>query len=398
MAVRFDNFGKPKTVIVSKISYKNKKDGDPIGARGNALWVTMMEKAYAAVLAGYVKDCDGNQKIKQLDDIDRNGPDETARKLRRNGFSLIRHGNPYDALDVGGKMEDFISMFVGTKQGKTVDMVQFHKKAASVSTLSKDMRKDMTKEARDNGRQIGPGETARYNYYDRKIYARINAEFTRTKVKTYSEYMEALDSVKEAIEDDPQFLADHPATTMSLEEQKEAFFSYIKLLGKHAKTNKKLLHVDHTLVGEGGYTAEETAVFNELEEADRQKKLVSLTTRHSHKFLRWQRDHRHTEDGSGGFYAQHEYAFMGTVRIREKGVDRLFVRLRNPWGHTVRMYDTDARAKELDDTTEEQEEYREKVRKGTKIQLKYEHQRTNGVFLMELRDFLNMGEKYQIER
>ncbi|MCR5502801.1 MAG: hypothetical protein K6F53_07315 [Lachnospiraceae bacterium] len=384
VAVRFGNFGNPKTVIVRKSTMRAADKNRDVGAHEAPLWVRMMEKAYAIVLAGWVKGCDGNQRIAALSQI-QNIRDKRTDEM----FSLIKTGNPYNALDAGGKAEDFISFFTGKKMSAEIDLTGFHKAAVSLDSLAKSAREKMNPE----------DVPALHRYYDGKIKEWVDRVFTRTRVKTYSEYMDALDEAEERLKDKKMTLDDYPAEGVTEKDKKEGFLNYIKSLRKLVKQDNRIVQVDHSLTGEGAYSKAEIEVFRRLENADKQKKFVSVHVRQSHKFARRTEENRNvSESESDGMYSKHEYAFLGVRRLKENGRERLFVMLRNPWGDKVRMYGKDARAKLKSNTKDSEEELREYTVNGTKVRLRKEHTDTNGVFHMELRDFLNMAQQYHIEK
>ena len=389
VAVRFENLGRPHVVIVKKTTLHDDKDQRAVGANQVPLWVSMMEKAYAAVLAGYVKGCDGNQSIAML-----SSKHQQDARMNQNSvlaeFSLIKQGNPYNALDAGGEADRFIEIFSGTFFSGERSLVGYHVKAQAVSDIAKAARNTMLME-NDSQTQKYQKVMVDHAIYDKLIHDCINENFTRTKVKTWSEYAEGLDTVEEELK----------AGNLPIEKEKESdFLEYISILRKYSKKNKKILQVDHSLIGEGAYSEKERKVFEELETAAKDKRIVTVRHRANHKFLKKKKNDPNgaTEKDSGGFFSSHAYEFIGTERVSENGVDRMFVILRNPWADAVRMYDNEGKAILLTNTSEKDEKAKTRKINGEDRMVGFTHVDTNGVFHMELRDFLNMGESYKVER
>lgn len=156
--------------------------------------------------------------------------------------------------------------------------------------------------------------------------------------------------------------------------------------------------MDHSLIGAGAYKDSEIDMFEKLEKAEQNKKIVDITFRHEHKFEKKDQKTGKVEHISGGFASSHQYTFVGTRRVNEGGMDRLFIMLRNPWADMVRAYDKNAVAMAEYNTTEEKEKVRQ-IGEGEDAYMGYDaHVDTNGVFNMELRDFLNMAEGFKVER
>ena len=394
VAVRFENFGKPRTVIVKKTTLSRKSDGKAVGAVGDVLWVQIMEKAYAAIVNERVKGVNGYQMVGIVQEKDQHearlkGPVGAYIPLAH--FELVNSGNPYNALDCGGDMGRFLEAFAGRKFNWSTLTSDFHYKSVSFDEIAKTSRKEMAADLSKTGQVIENATTALYEQFDRSIKQFVTTYYSRTKVKSYSEYAGALEDLKKQIKKDKWKFDDQP-------EHKDSFINYIDDLLKYAKRNNKILHVDHSLIGAGAYKDSEIDMFEKLEKAEHNKKIVDITFRHEHKFEKKDQKTGKVEHISGGFASSHQYTFVGTRRVNEGGMDRLFIMLRNPWADMVRAYDKNAVAMAEYNTTEEKEKVRQ-IGEGEDAYMGYDaHVDTNGVFNMELRDFLNMAEGFKVER
>ncbi len=430
VSVRFQNSGVPFTVTVSKKTYKKKRIGDPnakdvnMGADSGALWVLIMEKAYAAILAGHVEGASGEQSVSP------NYVDPNLLMAQRQDILMRGHQvydkNPYDLLDQGGLVTNAHMFLTGKSIGQEKVLTEFHRSSISLSkviNMAHDEQRNEYKKANNLTAQQWNVKKAQevfgfkdfnetkgknydvfrknklYSYYERKMKEIVKSVFTRDRFKTYSEFMEAMDEVETKIKSEDFKMDDFPMGGLTEEEKKKAFSHFINNLRSYGKKNMKLLHFD-----KGEYSKKEKKVFADMQKYEQEKRQVFVKFRNEHKFARKtgsKKDGFNAESESEGLYTGHAYAFLGTMEkeVGEKKEKRLFVKLRNPWGENVRGYDEDGRAYLLENSRAVTEDGVVATEKKTQEKILYseEHVDTEGIFYMEFRDFLNMSSHYNVE-
>jgi hypothetical protein len=115
----------------------------------------------------------------------------------------------------------------------------------------------------------------------------------------------------------------------------------------------------------GHYTPETEKLFNKIKDSIAHSQPVSCSTKVFYKEGKGKGVN--DEHMDGGIAEMHVYTVLGTVKRKTKSEERLYIKLRNPWGHTVRQYE-----KKSTDNVSHKE-----AGKGT-----------DGIFLMEMNDFL----------
>ena len=382
-----------KTVAIAKFTGVDKK-GKPYsvdrirGARG-ALWVNIMEKAYAVV----------RQQV-----------GDPAYKNQEGAFNRLSSGKSH--------------VFIKTLTGKQFKLRTLfgHKdeerEYRSFGELSKYVHYNEKNEFRNRKNADGSDRTAKdWNIYKAKkifgvdIPSRDTALYDLFRKNTifdaYEKYMK--NYLKEYFESSFKDDKNKPAfsTTFDLNMFLDSIdiskMPVFKLRSGIDEDDLKRNYIEYfrssiiasgllknNVCTDGQYSTKEMEVYNLLREAGNNNKMVvasanALPLMKNKKYAAKAANGEKTEAGMG---FGHAYSIHGTVskeiRVGDRTVTQLFVKVINPWrDETIRHYDKDTLRPFANQT--------EKYEDGTDYDAK-------GTFLMELRDFCETFGTYRIEK
>lgn len=355
----------PYRTITKTEGQKVTQIDEEYGSKG-ALWVGMMEKAYAAFL--------GND-YSQLVGQDAYGASDFIRSLTGKEFVteemagniLTRKQELLDELPTKKTMKQLME---NMRKGERAAFEERLRKENKLPAKKKERNRLWNEEkARIFFGLEKDGFTPEVEYMFRKntaftqwrrFFEQQIEKFTDSGIRTMSEF----NAFWSKIEWDKL-----PKVGIPGVDEKKAQENFIKSFNKYITKRKPLFGIFNNYI----YSDEENAFFDRITKAKKDGKFMSTGTNR----LRFQgKKSSQTEAAQEGIYSNHAFALLGTkeeeIKVDNKKYKRKFVILANPWQHTGRIYTDDGGGTNVESKVD------------SSGQVLYDN---HGIFMMELKEF-----------
>ena len=378
VTVRFYRNQQPVYITVKKsIPYREfegvDKTGNEIkrkvysGASG-ALWVNMMEKAYAVFCAG--------GDYNKLEHADKEGASDFIFALTQRGVKsteLYGDMNDYSAVEQLPTKVEVTSLVKDARKSARADFEEKLRKEGRLPASKSERNLLWNKEKARMFFGITAQEYYSYNLsemfrkntaFDKwsKVLKKKMKEFSQSGVRSITELGMVLGSLKET---------EFPKLGIRGLNEEKMRKHYIKAMIKVITEKEKLFSIGNDY----RYSYEEASLYEKINKA--RKKGTFITTGTSRLRFRYLQDKK-LEHDQEGIFGQHSYTILGTrekdINVNGKTLKRLFVIVSNPWLHGSRIYDSNGMG---------HEQYEVMNNDDT---IAYNN---HGIFLMELKDFYN---------
>ncbi|MBO6214648.1 MAG: hypothetical protein J6N76_03820 [Lachnospiraceae bacterium] len=353
---------------------------DRIGpvSEGAALWVSMIEKAYAAARSQLETNGDflyeARENVRQSD---------TQYGMLRMGSTrgmlrtfLGKDHKLKESIDLEEKFQSKISTSI--RGSKLISSMESDSKAAYAKELKGQGKKldkvqwNIKKAEMFFGVKIQDSNDALYKFFsDDKIFKTmqthiqkvLNDEFTTDKLSTVTDGLELNRFLREQIDKMPKL--DIPGYDEN--QMKEHYLNYMK---SYVQNTKKLTL---TVNKDGNYTKSENKIFDKMKKASESGKFMTIELKELKFSLADKVGRSGGETVLFGMAGSHAYSIRDVSEeeriVGGKKVKQKFVTVVNPWKDIIRQYDKDGNPYT--------------VKNDNKTGLD-----TGGAFKMELRDFL----------
>ena len=375
VTVRFYSKGKPVYINVEKtVPYREYQGVDnagnavtlkqTYGSKG-ALWVSMMEKAYAVFLGGNYQNLRGQGDL---------GSTEFIRRLtNRQSRSIGLAGKVTDpnAENLLPKKHSFKSLLHNMRKS---EREEFERKLAANKTLGRTQKERDKAWNREKARRFFGIDSDKYDEAQlsemfrkntaftawRKYFENLIKKFTDSGLRTLTEFQMVLSSINKD---------ELPKLNIPGVDEKKAQDTYIGRMMRYL-LNKKVLF---SITDDYTYDDEEKNLYNQIN-SSKGKYVTTGTSR-----LRFEGKEKESFEGEqAGIYGNHAYAVLGTrekeITVDGKKLKKKFVVVSNPWQNKARIY-MDTGVGFMQKSVEDAQ--------GNTV---YDN---HGIFLVELREFRN---------
>ncbi|MBQ8912809.1 MAG: hypothetical protein IJ054_02035 [Lachnospiraceae bacterium] len=376
VTVRFYHGGKPVYINVEKtVPYREYQGVDDkgnavtlkesYGSKG-ALWVSMMEKAYAVFLGGNYHNLTGR------------GDEGSTNFIRHltNRKSVISTGLAGKVIDQNAesllpKKHSFKSLLHNMRKSEREEFEKKLRKEGKLANSKKERDKawnrekakmffgiDSDKYDKEQLSEMFRKNTAFTKW--REYFEKLIKKFTEDGLRTITEFQMVLSSIKKD---------ELPKLNIPGVDEKTAQDTYISRLMNYLLSKKVLF----SITDKYEYNDEEKRLYNRINSAKENK--VYITTGTSR--LRFEGKKKENFEGEqAGIFGNHAYAVLGTkekeITVGGEKLKKRFVIVSNPWQDKTRIY-MDTGVGYLQKSVEDDQ--------GNTV---YDN---HGVFLVELREF-----------